>query len=45
MTLEDYTERVKNIHQMIAKHYGNFSPRNLRREIEKVKYFIDHPGE
>ena len=30
---------------MIAKHYGNFSPRNFRREIEKVKYFIDHPGE
>ena len=30
---------------MIAKHYGNFSEYNFHREIEKVKYFIDHPGE
>ena len=30
---------------MIAKHYGNFSLQNFRKEIEKVKYFIDHPGE
>ena len=45
VTLEDYTNRVKTIHKMIAKHYGKFSLRNFKREIEKVKYFINHPGE
>lgn len=45
ITLKDYQENIRNIHQIIAKHYGNYSIENFNREIEKVKYFIDHPGE
>lgn len=45
ITLDDYQNKVKKIHKLIAKHYGNFSEYNFHREIEKVKYFIDHPGE
>ena len=45
VTLDDYQNKVKKIHKMVAKHYGNFSEYNFKREIEKVKYFIDHPGE
>lgn len=45
VTLNDYTDKVNKIHHIIAKHYGNFSDSNYKNEIEKVKYFIDHPGE
>jgi len=45
VTLKDYQEKVRNIHQMIARHYGNFNNTNYNNALEKVKYFIDHPGE
>ena len=45
ITLKDYQEKVWNIHQIIARHYGNYSKSNFNKEIEKVKYFMDHPGE
>ena len=45
ITLDDYQNKFKRLHKMVAKHYGNFSEYNFQRELEKVKYFIDHPGE
>ena len=45
VTIQDYFNKVIKIHGLIAKHYGNFSIDNYTIEIEKVKYFIDNPGE
>ena len=45
ITLDDYFDKVIKIHYIIARHYGNFSEDNYLKEIEKVKYFLDHPGE
>ena len=45
ITLDDYFSKYKSIHQIIAKHYGKFSIKQYKIEIEKVKYFMDHPGD
>jgi hypothetical protein len=45
ITIQDYFNKDIKIHDLIAKHYGNFSIYKYKIEIEKVKYFIDHPGE
>ena len=45
VTLYDYENNVKKIHYLVAKYYNNFSDVNYNKAIEKVKYFMDNPGE
>lgn len=45
VTLHDYEHYIKKIHFLVAKYYNNFSDSNYKEAIEKVKAFMDNPGE